>query len=84
MATRSELIAANKSIEEIREFIGADSLGYLSVEGLVAATRQSEQVLCNACFTGKYPINVQMHMDRLDAQRRREDLLVGAEHLAGV
>ena len=75
MATRSELIAANMTIDEIREYVGADSLAYLSVEGLVAATRQSEEALCNACFTGRYPIDVQMHMDRLDAGRREPALI---------
>ncbi len=63
MATSSELLAANRTLEEIRRHIGADSLGYLSVEGLNASTRQSANDLCNACFTGKYPINVQMHLD---------------------
>jgi amidophosphoribosyltransferase len=80
MATKWELLAANNSVEEIRQHIGADSLGYLSVEGLIASTRQSEATLCNACFTGKYPINVQMQMDRLDAVRR-DPVLAAAESL---
>jgi amidophosphoribosyltransferase len=80
MATRAELIAANKSVEEIRQHIGADTLGYLSVEGLNGATRQTEQSLCNACFTGRYPIDVQMQMDRLEA-KRREPMLAAAESL---
>ena len=80
MATRAELIAANKSVEEIRKHIGADSLGYLSVEGLNRATKQSERDLCNACFTGSYPINVQMQMDRLEV-KRREPALAAAESL---
>src|SRR4029079_6374758 len=46
MATKAELIAANKSVEEIRELINADSLGFISVEGLVRATKQSNQALC--------------------------------------
>lgn len=71
MATSAELIAANKTIEEIREYIGADSLGFLSVEGLIRATEQPGERLCNACFTGSYPINVQMHMDVVDGVERR-------------
>jgi amidophosphoribosyltransferase len=71
MATKWELIAASKSVEEVRQHIGADSLGHLSVEGLVQSTRQSEQTLCNACFTGRYPIDVQMQMDRLELVERR-------------
>ena len=80
MATRAELLAANNSVEEIRKHIGADSLGYVSLEGLTKATKQTEQTLCNACFTGRYPIDVQMQMDRLEVQRR-EPALVAAESL---
>ncbi|CAN2246254.1 PurF Glutamine phosphoribosylpyrophosphate amidotransferase [actinobacterium SCGC AAA044-D11] len=57
-ASRAELIAAGLEVEEIRRSIGADSLGYVSMEGLVAATTIAEENLCNACFTGKYPIQI--------------------------
>lgn len=80
MATRSELIAANKTLDEIREHIGADSLGYLSVAGLVQSTGQEERKLCNACFTGRYPVDVQMQMDRMGVARR-EPVLAAAESL---
>jgi amidophosphoribosyltransferase len=50
------LIAANKSIEEIREYIGADSLAYLSLDGLKRACAEGGNVTyCTACYTGKYP-----------------------------
>lgn len=78
MATKVELIAANKSVEEIREFIGADSLGYLSLEGLTQSTGQPEESLCNACFTGKYPLDVQMQMAAMDAPRARQPELAAA------
>jgi len=65
MATRWQLIAARKSIPEIREFIGADSLGYLSIEGLVESVGLPEDRLCLACLTGDYPIPVQLEMDKL-------------------
>ena len=55
-ATRAELIATSMSVEQIRESIGADSLGYLSVDGMVEATGQPRSELCTACFTGDYPI----------------------------
>ncbi|MFN3283859.1 MAG: hypothetical protein ACK40Q_06450 [Pseudothermotoga sp.] len=55
-STRKELIASNHDIEKIRDFIGAESLGYLSVEGLVRATGMSKEDLCLACFTGDYPV----------------------------
>ena len=55
MATRDELIAANFTVEQIRERIGADSLGYLSVEGLVGSVGRDRKELCLGCLTGEYP-----------------------------
>jgi amidophosphoribosyltransferase len=81
MATKDELIAANQTVDEIREHIGADSLGYLSLEGLNQSTGQRAEDLCNACFTGRYPLNVQLQMDRLDAGRSLEPALAAAESL---
>ncbi len=57
-ATREELIAGGCSVEEIRASIGADSLGYVSLDGLVAATEQPAGSLCRACFDGQYPVPV--------------------------
>jgi len=57
-ASRDELIAGHCSVEEIREAIGADSLGFVSLEQLVAATEQPPQSLCRACFDGHYPVEV--------------------------
>jgi amidophosphoribosyltransferase len=54
--SKRELIAANKSVEEIRQFIEADSLAYLSLEGLLAAVRDEHETgYCTACYTGNYP-----------------------------
>ena len=55
-ATRAELIANGIGVEDVKSSIGADSLGYLTKDGMVAATGQQEKELCTACFTGKYPI----------------------------
>jgi len=57
--TRTELIAANKSVAEIQEFIEADSLGYLSVEGMLDAFGRPQQATCTACFTGIYPVEIE-------------------------
>jgi amidophosphoribosyltransferase len=57
-ATRAELIAGHQSVEQIRELLGADSLGYVSLEGLTAATTLPASRLCRACFDGRYPIPV--------------------------
>ena len=54
--SKKELIAANKSIDEIREFIGADSLAYLSLEGMKRACADGDKTTyCTACYTGVYP-----------------------------
>lgn len=55
--TRRELIASTKSVEEIRKFIGADSLGYLSLEAVLRAVEDNKHY-CSACFTNKYPTDV--------------------------
>ncbi|HRU00630.1 MAG TPA: amidophosphoribosyltransferase, partial [Victivallales bacterium] len=55
--TKEELIAGNKSVDEIKEFIQADSLGYLSVDGLLAPFATKD--FCTACFTGEYPISIE-------------------------
>jgi amidophosphoribosyltransferase len=55
-ATRAELLANGLGVEEIRASIGADSLGYISVDGMVGATAQPRESLCTACFTGEYPV----------------------------
>ncbi|HMO54826.1 MAG TPA: amidophosphoribosyltransferase, partial [Tepidiformaceae bacterium] len=81
MATKAELIAANHSVEEIRQHIGADTLGYLSIDGLNKATGQAPEDLCNACFTGVYPLNVQIHLDKMEAARTREPVLAAFESL---
>ncbi|WP_432564023.1 amidophosphoribosyltransferase [Kineococcus sp. SYSU DK003] len=63
-ATRAELIANGLSIEDIAQSIGADSLGYISAEGMIAATEQPAERLCSACFTGEYPVPLN-DLDRL-------------------
>jgi len=57
-STRGELIAATKTVEEIRDYIGLDSLGYLSMDNLVKATHLPREDLCFACFDGKYPVPI--------------------------
>ena len=57
-ASRAELVANGVDADGIRRSIGADSLGYVSLEGLVAATEQPKTRLCTACFSGEYPIDL--------------------------
>ncbi len=65
---REELIAAAKSPEEIRQFLGADSLGYLSLESLRAAVGDTEGKFCTACYTGEYPTE----LVQLEVEAHRE------------
>jgi amidophosphoribosyltransferase len=60
--TKRELIGSTKSVDDIREFIGADSLGYLSLESLLEAVEDKKQ-FCSACFTDRYPTDV-VHQER--------------------
>jgi amidophosphoribosyltransferase len=57
-ATRAELIASGLGVEEVRASIDADSLGYISLDGMIEATDQPRERLCTACFTGSYPIEL--------------------------
>jgi amidophosphoribosyltransferase len=58
MASRDELIAADRSVEEVREEIGADSLAYLSLDAVADALDAGQSSLCTGCVTGEYPYDV--------------------------
>ena len=58
LADEDELIAANRTVEEVREHIGATSLAYLSLEGLQESTRRPASSACRACLTGEYPTRI--------------------------
>jgi amidophosphoribosyltransferase len=64
-STRGELIAAQKTVEEICDFIGLNSLGYLGIDKLVQATDIPRESLCLACFDGKYPIPIDASFHKL-------------------
>jgi len=57
--TKKELIGSNHSVEEIREYVGADTLGYLSLEGLQEAVGNDKEKYCLACYTANYPTAIQ-------------------------
>ncbi len=69
MAEQDELIAANKTVEEIRVMAGADSLGYLSVAGLLRVAKGRQGGYCDACFTGNYPVPVQLQLGKLTLEK---------------
>jgi amidophosphoribosyltransferase len=64
MASYEELLAANNSLEQIRELVGADSLGYLTVEGLMKVVGGTDGGFCDACFTGNYPVPIQLELSK--------------------
>jgi amidophosphoribosyltransferase len=57
-AEEDQLVAADRSVDEVRDLIGATTLAYLSLEGLTEATRRPERDLCRACLTGRYPTEI--------------------------
>ncbi len=71
MSTTEELIAGNKSIEEIKEFIKADSLTYLSVENLKKAIPRR---ICTACLDGSYPTDVEKYAEEYSENRKQEKI----------
>ncbi len=77
-ASRAELIASGLAVEEVRRSIGADSLGYVSLEGLIEATQIAETNLCQACFTGTYPIAIPADMS--EGKMRLEITPVDGNH----
>ena len=72
MATRWELIAAQKEVPEIAQFIGVNSLGYLSIDGLIESVALPKELFCLACFTGDYPVPVQLEMEKLALEPKEE------------
>jgi len=68
---RSKLMAANHTIPEIARYLNADSLGYLSQEGMVRATGQEKEAFCMACYDGNYPVPYDPMVDKHIMERRR-------------
>ncbi|MBM3878196.1 MAG: amidophosphoribosyltransferase [Verrucomicrobia bacterium] len=68
---RSKLMAASHSLDEIRQYLKADSLAYLSQEGLVKATGFGPEAFCMACYDGRYPVAYDERLDKLIMERRR-------------
>jgi amidophosphoribosyltransferase len=76
--TRRELIAATQPLDEIRSFIEADSLGYLSPEGMLEAFGRPQQATCTACFTGIYPVEIPEEQREKESTDKRVDALSAA------
>jgi len=65
-----QLVASEMSVDQIKKFINADSLAYLSLSGLVRAARQKKNTLCTACFTGKYPLPVDTQFSKTILEKK--------------
>jgi amidophosphoribosyltransferase len=68
---RNKLMAATNTLDEIRQFLNADSLGYLSQDGMVAATGLPKESFCMACYDGNYPVPYDPNVDKHIMERRR-------------
>ncbi|MCC6651494.1 MAG: amidophosphoribosyltransferase, partial [Candidatus Eisenbacteria bacterium] len=68
--SRRELIGALKTVEEIREYLGVDSLGYVSLEGMLACESEPRR-FCRACFDGRYPVAVDASSGKLSLEHLR-------------
>ena len=62
-----ELIAHNKTVKEIADFIKVDSLGFLSLEGMLSVMKHGN-AFCSSCFTGKYPVHIPKNTDKLQME----------------
>lgn len=69
--SKEELLACNMGMEEIKKFLDVDSLGYLSVEGMLAAAGRDKSDYCAACFTGKYPTPIFDDVNKLKLEQKR-------------
>ena len=69
MATSEELIAHNRSVEQVRSFLEVDSLAYLSLEGMVSCMSRNTSDYCTACWSGKYKIPIDQPQSKFSFER---------------
>jgi amidophosphoribosyltransferase len=79
---RAKLMAANNTLEEIRKYLQADSLHYLSQDGMVAATGLPKEHFCMACYDGNYPVHYDPRVDKQVMERHRHQTETLGEALA--
>jgi len=72
--TKEELLANNKDMEQIREFLGVDSIGYTSLEGMLSCVDKPEDNYCTACWNGEYRIPVDVHLNKFTMERHQMNL----------
>ena len=69
--SKEELLACNNSMEEIKKYLDVESIGYLSIEGMLGAASQDNSNYCAACFSGNYPTRLFDDIDKLKLERKR-------------
>ena len=69
--SKAELLACNNTMEEIKKFLDVDSIGYLSLDGMLKATTQPANAFCAACFTGQYPTQIFDDVDKFKLEKGR-------------
>jgi len=80
--TRKELLANQHTVEEVKTYLGADSIGYLSLHGMMKATGREADTFCTACYTGDYPVPFDQKLDKFIMEKRKargETLLEAVE-----
>lgn len=82
MAEAEELLASSRNVEDIRSFLGADSLSYLSHDGMIAACGMPAEHFCTACFTGQYPISIphQLHLGKFAFESNAQEPVLKLGH----
>lgn len=69
--TKEELLANNKNLDQIRDFLEVDSVGYISLDGMLSCAALPADHYCTACWTGKYPIPVDISLNRFSTERNQ-------------
>ncbi|MBN2455150.1 MAG: amidophosphoribosyltransferase [Sedimentisphaerales bacterium] len=81
--TKEELLANNRNLEQIREFLEVDSIGYMSLEGLLSCAVEPADNYCTACWTGKYPIPVDIAVNKFALERYQMQLFDSRQEIDG-
>ena len=71
--TQGELLAANLNMQEIRDYLGVDSIAYLELDRLIDATEAPGAGYCTACLDGQYPVEIPEGLTRIVLEERRDD-----------
>ncbi len=78
--TKEELLANNRNMDEIRDYLEVDSIGYLSLEGLVSCVSLPADHYCTACWSGKYKIPVSTVVNKFSMERHQTQLFDDEEY----